>query len=334
MYLSSLRFASIGLKYSLLSFVAFTNLLYVLALIAIASVSGGIHRSNYSFILVVVILYVGPNIVGLSSDENERNFELWIMKSLTAFCSVYALSCFINDQLFWKISPPAGLVTPHFAAAMFLSVRNKNIPLFILVILNFIGIAGIHYQSSYMLVPICVFIVLLGNKVRFLRLLTYIFLASYSVLVVFTDLLTWMLSLSGSEGYDNVIIRVAFVEYGIKFVQENLVFGGALVYPITILIKNAGYFTTLPLHSDALTWLIGTGSIGWFLYSFTTFLFIKKCWKQSTNSLQNSVAVVLLCNYLTGFFNSQYSTFAFLFSCFYTVALSVSPIMARRFLSA
>jgi hypothetical protein len=331
MFLASLRFATLGLKFSLLSIFAAFNLLYVMVLIARGSIAGGVDRSNFSFILVVLILYLGPNLVGLASPKIERDFEDWLIKALIVFLLVYTLSCFINNQLFWKISPPAGLITPQLAAAIFLGIKNKNKVLIILAFTTFLGIAKNHYQSSYLIVPISVAIILIGNKIKLVRTLTFALVASYSILVVFTDLLTWMLSISSSEGYDNVIIRVAFVEYGINFVQQNPIFGGALTYPVTILIKNAGYYTTLPLHSDALTWLIGAGSIGWFLYSLTIFICIKRCWKITEGNLQNSASAVLLCNFLTGFFNSQYSTFSFLFTCFYTIVLSFSISHSRIF---
>jgi hypothetical protein len=331
LFLSSLRFASLGLRFSLLTLLAGINVLYVLLLLARGTIYGGIDRSNFSFILVVLILYIGPNLVGLASEESEHEFEKWVVNSLTVFMLFYTIGCFINDQLFWKIAPPAGLITPQMTAALFLGIKRKNRILLFLVSTAFLGMARNHYQSSYLLVLFCVTIILIGIKVKLVRILTFVLIASYSVLVVFTDLLIWMLSASSSEGYDNVIIRVAFVEYGINFVKENPVFGGALTYPVTILIKNAGYFTTLPLHSDALTWLIGAGSVGWFLYSITNFIIIKKCWTSSVGTMQNSISAVLLCNYLTGFFNSQYSTFAFLFTCFYTVAMSFSVSNSRDF---
>jgi hypothetical protein len=330
-FLSSLRFASLGLKFSLLSIFAAMNLLYVMVLIARGLIAGGIDRSNFSFILVVLILYLGPNLVGLASSEIERDFEKWIIKALTIFLLTYTLACFIDSQLFWKIAPPAGLVTPQLTAASFLGIKNKNKVLLFLAFTTFLGIAKIHYQSSYLLVPISVAIILIGNKIKLVRTITFITLGLFAILVIFSDLLVWLLSLSSSEGYDNVIIRVAFVEYGINFVQQNPIFGGALTYPVTILIKNQGYYTTLPLHSDALTWLIGTGSIGWLLYSLTIIICIKKCWKITEGNLQNSASSVLLCNYLTGLFNSQYSTFSFLFSCFYTIVLSFSISHSRIF---
>ncbi|CAN2213947.1 hypothetical protein MCEMRE185_01059 [Candidatus Nanopelagicaceae bacterium] len=331
LFLSSLRFASLGLRYSLLSLIAGVNVVYVLILLARGSISGGIDRSNFSFILVVLILYIGPNLVGLAGGEGEHEFEKWVVISLIMFLAIYTVGCFINNELFWKIAPPAGLITPQLTAAIFLGIKTRNRMLLILAVTTFLGIAKNHYQSSYILAPVCVVIVLLGNKSKLVRNLTMLFLAVYSILVVLTDLLVWLLSVSSSEGYDNVIIRVAFVEYGINFVRENPIFGGALTYPVTILIKNAGYFTTLPLHSDALTWLIGAGAVGWFLYSLTIFTYIKKCWTSTEGHLQNSIAAVLLCNYLTGFFNSQYSTFAFLFTCFYTVAMSFSVSNSRKF---
>lgn len=329
--MSSLRFTSLGLRFSLLSLLAGLNVFYVLILLAIGVIFGGIDRSNFSFILVVLILYVGPNLVGLAGEENEREFEKWIVNSLTVFMLVYTIGSLINSQLYFKFAPPAGLITPQMTAALFLGIKRKNIFLLISVSTAFLGMTKNHYQSSYLLVPLCVAIVMIGLKVKLIRKITFIVIATYSVLVVFTDLLIWMLSTSSTEGYDNLIIRVAFVEYGINFVRENPIFGGALTYPVTILIKNAGAYSTLPLHSDALTWLLGVGAIGWFLYSFTILIFVKKCWTSTEGNLQNSLPAVLLCNYLTGFFNSQYSTFAFLFTCFYTIVISFSVNNSRKF---
>lgn len=334
LFLTSLRFASLGLRYSFLSFCAGLNLFYIVVLILYAIVNQGLDRSNFSFILVAIVLYIAPNIVGVDDEIQSINFENWIVKSLLAFFAIYTSACLISNELFLKISPPAGLVTPQLALGLYLAIKKRNLLLFILTLSTFLGIAKNHYQSSYILAPLCVIIILIGNRRMFVRKMTYIFLSAYATLVVFTNILTWMLTFSKTEGYDNVIIRVAFVEYGINFVQSHIVFGGALIKPVTILIKNAGVYTTLPLHSDALTWLIGTGSIGWLLYSLTTFGCINQGWKNSDSCLQNSLAAVALCNYVTGFFNSQYSTYAFLFTCFYTVVLSFNKSTSRVFIKS
>lgn len=331
LFLTSLRFSSLGLKRSFPSYFSGLNLLYIIALILFALVNQGLDRSNFSFILVATVLYVAPNIIGIDDDVSAINFEKWILRLLLIFFSIYTIACFTSSQLFLKIAPPAGLVTPQLALGIYFAIKRKSLLLLILSVSTFFGIAINHYQSSYILAPLCVIIILLGNATHVVQKLIYFFLGIYAILVVFTNILTWMLNLSGTEGYDNVIIRVAFVEYGINFVQSHIFFGGALIKPVTIFIKNAGAYTTLPLHSDALTWLIGTGAVGWFLYSLTTFAYINYGWKNSLNPLQNSLAVVALCNYVTGFFNSQYSTYSFLFTCLYSVVLSFNKSTSRRF---
>ena len=333
LFLSSLRFASIGLKLSGPSFFAGLNVFYIFGLLCHAILTNGVDRSNFSFILVAVGLYIGPNIMGISEVEVEADFINWFCNYLSCFLAVVTFSCLISNSYYVKVLTSAGLIAPQLSAALFLGIRRKNWILIVLSVLSFFAIGRIHYQTSYLIAPASVILVILGLRYRIYKKAIVILIATYAISVIFTNVLEYMLSVSGSEGYDNTIIRLAFAEYGINFVRSHILFGGALIYPVTIFIKNAGSYTTLPLHSDALTWLIGTGSIGWIIYVLTMIIFILKAWNFKSSYIQNSLAPVLICNFFMGVFNSQYSTYSYTFTCTYAVLLSLNPDSSRKFIS-
>lgn len=322
--LLSIRLISTNFSFRWFALFATLNLIYLTSLIVHAIPYKGIDRSNYSFFLVVLTIYIAPSCLANTTIDNFKDFEKWFINALKIFLFTYTFLSVISNTFFLRFSPPSGLITPQLAAAIFLGFKNRNKLLLLLAVTSFIGISKNHYQTSYFLAPLSVLIVLYGAKYKILRVVTLSVLILYSISIVFTDLLIWMLSVSKSEGYDNVNIRVSFVEYGLNFVKMHPVFGGALTYPVTILIKNAGVVTTLPLHSDGLTWLIGTGLIGWLLYSLTIITCINYCWANLNGNLINSVSAVLLCNYLTGIFNSQYSTYSYMFACTYIAMLGLS----------
>jgi hypothetical protein len=170
----------------------------------------------------------------------------------------------------------------------------------------------------------------------FFRLLKVVFLISmflYLMLSIFTDFILNILQYSAASGYDNTVVRANFAEHGLAYVREHFLVGGALTYPLTTVVKIGTSYSVLPLHSDALTFMIGIGSVGWFLHASVLIMIVNRVWHRDSSSLELALACAITSNFFAGIVNPQYGTYTYLFVMTLISIMSLHARTAPKMLS-
>lgn len=332
------RISRYGYKSGLISKISTLNLIYILVLYFFAVFKGNLDRSCFSIIVVTFFLFMGQNFVGLENLTTRDFIENSLFKLLKIYFSMsflYILFGFISHQPnFQKFNTEAGLYIPIATTAIILGFYRRSIFLISLVtaLLSVTFIA--HYQTSYLLIFICTpLFIYRGSFFKLVKLCFLTFMFSYLFLSIFTNMILWILQSSSSSGYDNITVRAIFAEHGLAYVREHFIAGGALTYPLTTTVKIGTSYSVLPLHSDALTFMIGIGALGWFLHASILLLMVNKAWHRDSNCLERVLSCAITTNFLAGIVNPQYGTYTYLYVMVLTSIMSLSARTAPTMLT-
>ena len=309
------RMNQYGRKYVLNNIVVGVFFLFTLSLFGFGLLFGHVERSCWSLIFTSSILYLS-NSVGIDSNLNE---DETIGKSIL-FHSSIALSLYVAVYVLAKskiilVTGTLGLIIPICAFTILAGfLKGKRYLVFISILILFLS-ATFHYQTSYLIVPISIFVAWFGAKIRIIRYLYCTLFILYGIAVGTTNFLIYLLQISGDSGYDNTGLRTIFAEIAFAKYKQNILFGGHLAEPLNVKILNAGKFAVLPLHNDAFVFLVGMGIIGWTLFNISLIVIIMQNWSFSKGALQLALVSGLIALQLSGIFSSNYGSSSFNFMC-------------------
>jgi len=328
-----------GFKSGLVSKLSSINLIFILVLYFFALFKGNLDRSCYSIILVTSLMFMGQNFVGMATP----NIEMFIQNSLFFLLKIFFFLGFVfifvgmvrGLPYFQKLNIEMGLIIPIATSALILGVIRKSRIMYVLVSAMLSLTFLIHYQTSYLLIFAVVGLHLYrGSLFKLVKMSTLVIMFTYLILSIFTDTILKVLQYSANSGYDNTTVRVNFAQYALNYVREHFLFGGALTFPLTVTVKIGNSYSVLPLHSDALTFMIGIGAIGWGLHSIILILIANKVWHIDSSPLERALSGAIVSNFLAGIVNPQYGTNTYLFVMLLISVISLSNRTAPRLLTS
>jgi hypothetical protein len=312
------------------TFIPALNLAFTLILTLRALFFTRLDRSCWSFILIATCLYVMSCVGPMSNIEHFHTIERSLLTNasiaLTVYCMMYIFAA-DNLEIFQGV---IGLVIPIVSFTLTIGLLNKNYYLLVISFLLVVLAALDHYQTSYLLIPISISVAFLGMKISLIRIIYMLITGVYCILISTTELFFYLLSLSSNKGYDNVGLRELFARIAYSFYKNHILFGGEYENPINVTVVNAGQKAILPLHSDALVYLVASGIIGWGFLNLTLLTVLYRIWNNEMNSLSLGLVAGLISAYLTGIFSSLFGSTALIFIISLTFLHSSSNLKIRN----
>ena len=265
--------------------------------------STSVDRSTWSVFIVGAFF-----INSLNVSRADENFYILHLKELRTGLKftllLHVLIFVISNNAYSNLTTVEINPIPLFAISLAFAFYSRDR---ILLFLSLIAIAAnflYNPQLSHIFILLTFGLAYLfrsfkpkiGSVVYALAIVSYLTASKFFL----KSLLTEMMHFTSKD----IQIRLDMNNYAQQIINSNLLMGGHLAAPLTLLVMRGRFTTQLPFHSDILTWLVAGGAIGLFLYLSNLLLtFYRVPVGEAHHIIIKSSCLGLVCCLFTGLIN-------------------------------
>jgi hypothetical protein len=295
-------------EWTLTQFLSTTYFAYILLFAVLDFLTSSINRTCWTFPVNALCLFVLAFLQQKDVRYDPEKIEIFLVKHLSIYFILHGLINLSDLVRGNALNGIEGLIIPLSGFSMYLALTRRK---WILLLSTIFG-TGVciyqHYQTSYTFALLAAIITLFGVRFPPVRIIYTIFWIAYVFSVATSQLLNNLLSYAQKKGHSDTVIRQLFFQIATKEYRSSMIFGKHLMAPINAQVLNAGQIVTLPLHSDALVFLLALGIVGWFIFNSLILTIIWSAWKNQSSALASAAIAGIVTWQFVGIFSSMYSS--------------------------